>query len=548
LILVSDINQDEEIEILDDDDRLNIFDFLSKCDAHNSHQKRPTYQRSPLFFVEMQELSKFNIDEDRKNSVEVENELFINDSGSFVDFILKRYMPYSMLWSAIVTGKRYANAVGEIFFRVMKHVWHLERNLEVSTFIKSQRDLIRQSVKRYHFETMCLSEKQNQIENLKRIRNHLNQKFKSSTPLVSKNKLSQNKTANEILADNPLSDKQTETWGDSAKRKATSTFSTYLESPFVKKIKLDPKILFNAPEPLIQTPVTALIQNPKAIPTYLPNGLIENPSFYKDLKTKTNFVVGLLDFGKKTPCKLMYNDFKTLNYDDTEKNEVLFWLSGTIVDILLKLKEKRSHKKIVYIDHVDAGKIFNGLGLIDGLTCKSLNINFEGVKYIVSAIWNGHHWYLVFAHVEKKSVVFVDPRNPYKKSENLQWFNNFTKFLQKIKKNTQLDRNDWRLRDLKNKGQLPVQSTSDHYNCGVYILMYVDWLIDKKIENENPLLQRLRYQQTLLESSQNVNQNCLVCGKKNIKIKCIFCSRSVCTACFKKYKLGTEPFVCFLCA
>jgi hypothetical protein len=546
----SELENDQEY-MTQDVERENIFDFLSSCDSKNPN-KTPVYQKSPLFnvFNDLKQLARMQIENDTNDTM-VKNIFYVPDSGAFVDFISKQYFPYAMLWSAIVVGKRFSNAIGENFFRLMKSVWHPNRSLEPSTFIQSQYEKVNQSVKRFNLDDIIKKKEEDHISTPSRKKLC---EIKSVVIMTPKSQKSNN--------DDPFSPSLRETWGESGKKRKSSTFNTHLQSPFTKKIKFDPTIV---PVGSVQTPIKRKLTDTKKTTNLSKKIKLDfsinssengwNSKYYLNNPTNLNYVVCKLDLGKKQPCKVMYKDYRTLDFDEKDNSISKFWLRGEVIDILVKLREIKSKndkhcKKFIYIDHVEARKIFGGLGLIDGIKSKYLNSNYKNVDCIISAFCSDNHWYLVVADIKQKTIAFVNPYEPHIKSDKKQWFNNFNKFLLRIKKNPDLDRSDWCLKKINKLFDLPIQPETNYIDCGILIVMYIDSLIFENLKNRNPVLQRKMYQNEILFNSLDVSNDCLVCGIPNIAIKCVTCSRSLCSKCVKPnvcQKDDSNRMKCFLC-
>ncbi|HBS52855.1 MAG TPA: hypothetical protein DD806_02530, partial [Flavobacterium sp.] len=114
--------EEEKDETASNEDEIR-FDCFFELITSKSNRK-PMYEQSPFYTV----FNEILVD------VQLHIEQEITGHGNknpyhapdFASFITKQYMAYVVLWTAIIIGKRFSNALGENFFRMVKHNWITE--------------------------------------------------------------------------------------------------------------------------------------------------------------------------------------------------------------------------------------------------------------------------------------------------------------------------------------------------------------------------------------------------------------------------------------
>jgi hypothetical protein len=160
LIIRQDFKSNVKAQVLKEEhctnDTGNDFEsmFERKLSGFCESNKKPMYEQSPFYQVFKMIL------EEVQNEIgqEVSESTAANPyhTTDFAGFITKQYMPYVVLWTAIIIGKRYSNALGENFFRMIKHVWIPECNLEVSSIVQQQHEFVENALKRVRLEGVYL--------------------------------------------------------------------------------------------------------------------------------------------------------------------------------------------------------------------------------------------------------------------------------------------------------------------------------------------------------------------------------------------------------
>jgi hypothetical protein len=163
--------------------------------------------------------------------------------------------------------------------------------------------------------------------------------------------------------------------------------------------------------------------------TVSPNGLFENPVFYES-NDDTNYVISKYDLGENTQCRLWSNDFLSLTGES--------WLTGDVIDIVLKLKIF-PNKQLLLIDHNHTQSIFWGEGITGENTpnFQTLNADFAGVTHIIMPWVDNGHWRLVInANINTKEFILLDPigqpRSQPKKVNVTNMKNKFRNFMKLV--------------------------------------------------------------------------------------------------------------------
>jgi hypothetical protein len=498
--------------------------------------KKPMYEQSPFYQI-------------FKNILEeVQNEIGQEVSGStaanpyhatdFAGFITKHYMPYVVLWTAIIIGKRYSNALGENFFRMIKHVWIPERNLEVSAFVQQQHEFVENALKRVRLEGVYLQtpktpaqEKSTQKTTTSLgLEVSMKRKLKNSDPINS-HQPSKRAKSEPSQSQDPLNDKQQERWRHRMKKKSTAFTSPYTPT-FGEKRKTKRNIgVVNSMPTIVEE--NEISNTSQEIISFENNGLVKEASYYNLYAgKKISFPLAKFDLGAKTPWTVNYKDFRTLDYKS--------WLSGNIVDILMKLRCQK-YQTFEYIDHATTKKI------IEGETMPNKQIADSSSSRIVATYCKGSHWYLMVADVDNKYFIVVDPKNPNNTAKQIEWKSTFVAYLKAV---FQISDENWKFGYVKpSQVELPIQKIGDAQNCGIFIIMYVDMMFGKCVTQE-PIALRYLYQSEILEKSKPMIHFCLFCGKNIeklfIKVLCSRCHRWQCSKCVKNL-VSDNDFECFIC-
>ncbi len=98
----------------------------------------------------------------------------------------------------------------------------------------------------------------------------------------------------------------------------------------------------------------------------------------------------------------------------------------------------------------------------------------SGKKMIMPSNVNGNHWCLLFADFGTKTFLFLDPLLLRSETKFMQSFiYRISELIPLTKEN--IDMSDWKTPLIP---KFPKQ-TNDHTNCGIYVVLYAQVLVDK---------------------------------------------------------------------
>jgi Ulp1 protease family, C-terminal catalytic domain len=542
--------------ILEDDE--TIFEKPNiETDSFFEVAGKPMYKQSKFYYV-FQEILSGVIGKIDNNMTGEPNPYYIE--GTFMEHVTKQYMPYVVLWTSIITGKRFSNSVGENHFRDIKHLKFTERNLEPTVFIRKQRDNIKSALTKIQLTNKY---DENPILKTPVHKNTANKATASRTKTTPKSGSGRSKRTpmfdseksnkSNFSIDDPCSKSLSEKWGARTTKKRqtafTSPFLKDLSTPKKSKISSKRKLIKEKFQPTLKAIIEAgnteeminiedkigsanpvmkienleefgiepIQKKPKIEVTddkgnnsdntkenvenvfhlnykaAMNNGLFENPNYYMKPSCK-EYKIGKYDVNTKRKMVLSYRDYMTMRGTD--------WLSGELVDILMKLREQQTssiYEPFFYIDHLITKKINEKFTKYDK---EFTNYDKEILRssldhpFIVLSYCCGRHWYLMIADMTKKEFIIINPFKPYKLQEKKSaWFEYFKKYLNLN------DDKTWKLTAISETDYiLPIQT--DGYSCGILIVLYIDIIFGKmKIYEGDVQEVRMLYQLQLLHAS-----------------------------------------------
>jgi Ulp1 protease family, C-terminal catalytic domain len=283
------------------------------------------------------------------------------------------------------------------------------------------------------------------------------------------------------------------------------------------------------------------------------NGLCADPEFYNNLRSHVNFKVArYLVSGKLMDLTL--ESFKKLRKDSLLDSQ-LKHLNDQVIDALLSSKiEEFGNPNYVFWDcTVNSQRLYANPNYKNSIFHRK-KYTEENIFIIPYCDMLRSHWSLVLVNLLEKTIQLIDPFYPNEefprsdqRSNWLSCIENFfivydkqhgTNFYVKGKWEITIETSQW----------LPIQP--DDFNCGVFIIMYVEILLLGK--NIHDLCNfeandcRSLYQKQLLNFSLNMSDLCLACcseDKEDIAQTCHSCKRWICSWCSRYHKtLG-----CILC-
>ncbi|HBS52854.1 MAG TPA: hypothetical protein DD806_02525 [Flavobacterium sp.] len=349
------------------------------------------------------------------------------------------------------------------------------------------------------------------------------------------------KSSSQSQSQDPLNDKQQERFSHRMKKRNTSFNSSYTPT-CGRKQTVKRKILAKSCMPTIeeQNEMTFSYNSQEKAHENLSssndkvlNGLVQDVNYYNIYTgQKTSFPLAKFDFGSRTPWTVNFRDFRTLDYRS--------WLSGEIVDILIKLRFKK-YFNFHYIDHSTTKKI------IEGEIIQTEQVFDMSYQRLVTTYCYSSHWFLIVLDIGRKLFIVVDPKKLHVTSKYKIWM---TKYLGFLRTAGLVSEDRWKFGFvMSSQIELPKQPIDDPANCGIFVILYVDLMFGKSVTKE-PIALRSLYQLEILNKSLSMIKYCLFCGKNFqntiFKTLCTSCHRWLCCKCVKNP--GSEhEFECFLC-
>ena len=150
---------------------------------------------------------------------------------------------------------------------------------------------------------------------------------------------------------------------------------------------------------------------------------------------------------------------------------------------------------------------------------------------------NSNHWCVAIANVEHKIFEFIDPYGSiaFKTEKYLKIFLRFLSFHNSINKTQQVSHNNWYIKVSEHVKQI------DSFNCGVYILYFIDKIIKRESLSEDCCINkhRISIQRSLLEKSLPMHNRCLCCANEVSSLlntfNCMVCKRIIHEKCLKMH-------------
>lgn len=178
----------------------------------------------------------------------------------------------------------------------------------------------------------------------------------------------------------------------------------------------------------------------------MPNGLISDINYYKNLKNSRNYVVSVNNISDLPVREIFIEDFDTLS----EKQ----CLSSFIIDHCLHLLNDNKYQIfsleistiIVCSDHLSESFV--------------QNVTIDKSEIILPIVRN-NHFILIKLDIEQKKFTFIDPLGDENKKYSF-YFGQVMNFLRKKK----YDYKNWCTEFLDHVIQ------KDSYNCGVYVIYF----------------------------------------------------------------------------
>lgn len=245
----------------------------------------------------------------------------------------------------------------------------------------------------------------------------------------------------------------------------------------------------------------------------LPNGLVDDTSYYKELSEKRGYTVSIYENVSCEIKELLISDYLTLN----ETN----WLSDFLIDIAFNVLNTTKKYEIIGSNY--ATVIFSHTTYTPFFVRK-IKLNSH-TSIALPILIGGNHWCLAIADFENKIFKFLDPFGSTHYNTN-QKLNIFIRFLEQYNKihAENLVTTGWRTKVETHIIQ------KDAYNCGAYIIYFFQRLV-KGLPLSTPCDiddYRKVLKKELIQTSICMRQKCFLCAR-NVdmfdSVLCIHCSR-----------------------
>lgn len=491
-----------------------VYNHQLKSTEMSSVQDLPNYSlaKQSLFYKHFDKV-RYNIDEDVLN--DATNSYY---NPKLYDLIMKKYIPYLPLWSAIMLKRfdrnRVSNAPVENYFNTMKHrILRGERNWKCSRFVRATRETVLALYK----EMLCVIPKSNLTGRFHRqdkvmwnrrrpvykghfegrhlrnmIKKQINQKHDETTTPIC-----------QYCAEGSLETTATDwvqcdacTMWVHQNCEPDKTFTGEFICKFCKAAQTEE----------IHDEITEEVSFKINRVNFLDNGLMKDYTYYKKFSNGRGYIVAILDHPRR---KLPLSDYLTLNGEN--------WLSDSIMDFILNMMNKSGVYQII-----DAGLqaqfIFNEPSHI---FLKNFKIHKKNL--FIPLIVNGNHWCAVEINISKREFTYLDPFGE-ELSTSISYLKKFITYLEKSDQLNELQNvHCWKMISKKHIEQ------RDAYNCGIFILYFFKQLIKNKSLDEYADMNELRkqYQKDVLISSMSLKNTCLICGTTRDESyrRCKYCVR-----------------------
>ena len=189
------------------------------------------------------------------------------------------------------------------------------------------------------------------------------------------------------------------------------------------------------------------------------------------------------------------------------------------------------------------------MGLKKKKTFVGYNLNFEFYGTVFLPYCLSNHWCLLVLDMNEYTITHYDPYKQVSTNIREQRFLKYLRDCERINpKSNNLHDIKWKI--VPSNAKRPLQKSNDTYNCGCYIIHYMESIDNKKIgavSSFDPYKFRIQLVCDMLDKSLPVNNTCLGCMKKKEQniLQCIQCLRWMHISCAKTYL--ADSFICRLC-
>lgn len=266
---------------------------------------------------------------------------------------------------------------------------------------------------------------------------------------------------------------------------------------------------------------------------HLPNGLVNDPNFYKSLPCKRDYVVAMYQNFDLTVKELRHSDFESLAGQH--------WLTGFLISVLFNILNVDPYIQV--IEELISTKIFEDSAYSDYFIG---NVSLTKRKLVLPCIVNGNHFCLALVNFDENTFSFLDPMGSTTVKNNyyLKKFENF------IFRYNEYHNKNYNFKNMKiffHKHLIQ----KDNFNCGPLITYFFHQIINLKPANEPCDLAKYRIQlkDLLLKEASNMKNICLFCARQcEDSLQCVSCLRYMHQNCAKIDEHSCIKFkICDIC-
>lgn len=493
----------------DNNDNNDHNDFNNNADEFGNKNDKiegRIFLDSPFFkrySSKLHELRK-NINENAGDDAE-NNEYY---APEIADYITNHYMPFVPMWSALLlklvasNEVRLSNANVEGYFNIIKHqVLNNEINLKVGRFVRKMKNYTRQ---------ICAE-------------------IKLNIPLKRRRKRTIRRNV-QNLNDSLIE----ETW--KRKRKSNNKYSHFEGRSLgriVKKRMLESSTPVSNKNSTFNLSELNLSEN-STHANALSNGLFLDVDYYM-ASPESTFTIG--QFGSIINAPIIGYDTYNLIAEEFFTLKDKNWIDGKIIDCFAISLLNSTSNSIAYIPtnytYYMIGDFYEKRKDANWRMYNIKNVNSDIM--LLPYLYNSH-WYLLIINLNKNTILHLDPK--YLKSPDKK--RAITVFKNYLKESSLLYNSDKKMCDKPFREitctDRPLQN--DAYNCGIYVIYYINCIIRNELFDKNFKLNdyRTTIAEILLTSSKCMKEVCQYCfNVKNVSlVMCNTCRRWVHQLCLRK--------------
>lgn len=260
--------------------------------------------------------------------------------------------------------------------------------------------------------------------------------------------------------------------------------------------------------------------------TFLPNSLVDDEAYYKELSNKRSYVVTCDPSIYFSTAQVMIDDFLTLNPKE--------YVSSFVIDHCLNIFNKENGSKYQIISVAKASLIFSEHVLNDYFL-NSISLEKDNSLVLPIYMDNSRHYVLIIVHFSNRKITILDSLG----CESIiteMLVRRLGEFL--LHKNTAIT--NFAIESPKHILQ------QDGFNCGIYVIHFFRCLATETALDSNVDInsERVNLKMILLRSSVDMSELCIFCSTKIFPnqpvFKCRTCRRLIHNKCLLTAKETEE--------